>query len=114
MDPEQLQRLRENSGLRLDAEGRFLHLGEPVEHERLALALHRGLHRAADGRWATRLGSDWAYVQVDDVARFIRALEPDDAAGLLRAALLDGSEAAVDPATLERGAGDALYARLPD
>jgi hypothetical protein len=114
MDPATLQRLRENSGLRLDGEGRFLHEGEPVEHERLALALHRGLHRAPDGRWATRLGADWAYVQVDDAARFVRAIEADDARAALRAVLLDGAEAELRADTLALGAGDALYLRWPD
>lgn len=114
MDAEQLQRLRESSGLRLDGDGRWQHQGEPVEHERLALALHRGLHRAADGRWATRLGSDWAYVQVDDAARIARTASADDRLGKLRIELFDGSEAVVDPRTIALGRGDALYVRLAD
>ena len=114
MDEAHLNLLREQSGLRLDREGQFLHQGEVVEHERLALALHRGLHRAPDGRWATRLGSDWAYVQVDDVARFVRAVAIDERLGKLRAELVDGSEAVIDPSTLALGAADALYVRMAD
>ena len=112
MDAELLQRLRESSGLRLNREGRWLHQGEPVEHERLALALHRGLHRAPDSRWATRLGSDWAYVAVDDVAYFIRAIAP--AGELLSADLIDGRELELDPSLLSIDPSDALYAKLPD
>ena len=114
MDPETLQRLREQSGVKLDREGRFLHQGEPIEHERTVQALHHGLHRAPDGRWATRLGTDWAYLDVEDVAYFIRAIAIDDSAGSLRAELIDGRSVDIDPSLLLTGAGDALYTRLPD
>jgi len=111
MDEEQLRRLREESGLRLDGRGLFWHRGELVEHERTLRALRGGMHRAVDGRWATRLGTDWAYVDVEDAAFFVRAIEPRG--GVLRAEILDGEPLAIDPSTLAVGAGDALYARLP-
>ncbi len=113
MDEALLQRLREASGLRIDNEGRFLHEGEPIEHERLAAALHKNLHRAPDGRFATRLGTDWAYVAVDDVAFFVRSLAVDEAAGELRAELLDGRALNLDPDELSIGHNDALYVKLP-
>ena len=53
MDPALLEKLRENSGLRLDKEGRFWHRGGAIEHARTLAVLHRGIHRAADGRWPT-------------------------------------------------------------
>jgi uncharacterized protein len=112
MDPELLRRLRESSGLRLDREGRFIHQGTPVEHARTVAVLHAGLHRADDGRWATRIGSDWAYVDVEDAARFVRRIEPRGTA--LRAQLATGEWVDIDPATLASGADDALYVRLPD
>jgi hypothetical protein len=114
VDPEALERLREQSGLRLDREGHFWHQGEPVEHERLALALHRGMHRAPDGRWATRLGTDWAYVEVEDAAFSVRALSIDETTQALRAELIDGRVMEISPASLAAGSEDALYARLPD
>src|SRR3954469_5245340 len=56
VDPATLQQLREQSGLRLDKEGRFWHRGGLVEHARTAAVLHQGVHRAPDGRWAARVG----------------------------------------------------------
>src|SRR2546423_15646795 len=112
MDEALLRRLRESSGLRLDREGRFFHQGTPIEHARTLAVLHAGLHRAQDGRWATRIGRDWAYVDVEDAARFVRRIEPH--AGALRGQLATGEWVEIDPATLAAGADDALYVRLPD
>ena len=110
MDPATLQQLREQSGLRLDKEGRFWHRGGLVEHSRTNAVLHQGIHRAQDGRWATRIGSEWAYLEVEDAALFVRRIEPAGAS--LRAQLAAGDWAQVDPATLAAGADDALYVRV--
>jgi hypothetical protein len=110
MDPATLQLLREQSGLRLDKEGRFWHRGGLVEHARTVAVLHQGIHRAADGRWATRIGTDWAYLEVEDAALWVRRIEPE--ATSLRGQLASGDWVEVDPATLAAGADDALYARV--
>src|SRR5438067_11622720 len=112
MDEALLRRLRESSGLRLDREGRFFHQGTPIEHARTLAVLHAGLHRAEDGRWATRIGKDWAYVDVEDAARFVRRIEPR--ADVLRGQLATGEWVEIDPRTLASGAADELYVRLPD
>ncbi len=113
MDEAELEQLREASGLRLDAEGRWLHQGQPIEHARTLQKLHEGLHRAKGGRWATRLGRDWGYVQVDDAAYFARALNVNGDTSIT-AELIDGRSVPLDPARFAMGANDALYARLPD
>src|SRR3954468_24268117 len=110
VDPAVLERLREQSGLRLDKEGRFWHRGGLVEHARTLAVLHQGIHRAPDGRWATRIGKEWGYLEVEDAALFIRRIEP--AGDALRAQLATGEWLDVDPASLAAGAGDALYARV--
>jgi hypothetical protein len=110
MDAATLRQLREQSGLRLDKEGRFWHRGGLVEHARTAAALHKGVHRAPDGRWATRIGKDWAYLDVDDAALWIRRIEPEGVG--LRAQLASGGWVGIEPATLASGADDALYARV--
>jgi len=112
MDPDLLRRVREQSGLRLDREGRFWHRGDLLEHARTLAALHRGLHRAEDGRWAVRIGPEWAYVEVEDAGRFVRRVESRGRA--LRAQLATGDWVEVDPGTLASGADDALYVRTPD
>src|SRR5437773_7504350 len=110
VNPDTLRQLREQSGLRLDKEGRFWHRGGLVEHARTLAVLHQGIHRAPDGRWATRIGKDWAYIEVEDAALWIRRIEPSG--GGLRAQLASGAWVDVDPATLAAGADDALYARV--
>ena len=110
MDPATLRQLREQSGLRLDKEGRFWHRGGLVEHARTLAALHQGIHRAADGRWATRIGKDWAYLDVEDAALWLRRIEPSGAS--LRGQLASGEWVEIDPARLAAGADDALYARV--
>ena len=108
MDEAQLQLLREASGLRLDKEGRFFHRGGLIEHERTLSVLHRGIHRAADGRWATRIGSEWGYLDVEDAALFVQNVAQDGA--LLRGEMLTGEWEEI--AALASGADDALYARV--
>jgi hypothetical protein len=112
MDEALLRKLREQSGLRLDRDGRFWHRGDVLEHARTIAALHRGLHRAHDGRWAVRIGPEWAYVEVEDAARFVRRI--DARGGRLAVQLATGEWVYVDPATLASGSDDALYVRLPD
>jgi uncharacterized protein len=112
VDPALLRKLREESGLRLDREGRFWHRGDLLEHARTIAALHRGMHRAEDGRWAVRIGPEWAYVDVEDAARFIRRIEI--CGDMLRAQLADGEWVSIHPSTVVSGADDALYARAPD
>ena len=57
---------REDSGIRLDAEGRFWHDDELIENANVSRAFLRGLERAPDGRWMVRFGWDWAFIQIDD------------------------------------------------
>jgi hypothetical protein len=87
----------------VDREGRFIHEGEEVRHEGLRAALFRWLDRLPDGRYVLRLDEQrYAYVDVDDtplVARSAR-VAPD---GRLLLGLSDGSEEALDPATLTVG-----------
>ena len=104
VDPALLQRLREESGLRLDRAGNFWHRGTPVTHARTVAVLHQGTHRAPDGRWATRIGREWAYLEVEDTALFVRRIDGR------RAQLASGGWAEIE--SLALGADDALYARI--
>jgi hypothetical protein len=108
VDAAELQKLREASGLRLDKEGRFWHRGGLVEHARTVAVLHHGIHRAPDGRWATRIGHEWGYLDVEDAALFVQQIAVE--AGRLRGELLTGEW--VDLSELALGAEDALYARV--
>jgi len=104
VDPALLEKLREDSGLRLDKEGRFWHRGGPIEHARTIAVLHQGIHRAPNGRWATRIGKEWGYLDVEDAALFVRRIDGR------RAQLASGEWAEIE--SLSIGADDALYARV--
>ncbi|MCG5055058.1 MAG: DUF1285 domain-containing protein [Myxococcales bacterium] len=110
MSAAQLERLRQ-SGLRIDAEGRFWHEGALVEHEGTRRAFSRWLDRLAepDGRYILRLDETrYAYVDVDDtplVVRTLRWIEPDPRPLL---SLSDGTEERLDPASLTFDDGGVL------
>jgi hypothetical protein len=70
---------REDSGLRLDREGRWWHDDELVEHPRVIEAFNRGLEPAEGGRFVLRIGQDWCFVRVDGAA--YRVIAVDDAPG---------------------------------
>jgi hypothetical protein len=99
------------STLRLDARGRFWHDGAPVDHPRLAGALHAWMSRHPDdGRYILTNGYDWTYVTVDDAPFFVRAIRLD--AGRIVLDLSDGSSEPWEPETSRVGPDGALYARV--
>lgn len=71
-----LELLRGQSGLAVDSEGRFLHRGEPILHERTILVLWQSLSRLPDGRYEVTIGREKAYVAVTETPWVVTALEP--------------------------------------
>jgi hypothetical protein len=109
-DAATLERIR-RSGIRIDREGRFVHEGAEVLHEGLKRALFRWLDEEPDGRVVLRLDERrFAYVEVDDTPLVARAARLEDERVLL--ALTDGSEEALDPATLTVDGQGILRARV--
>jgi hypothetical protein len=107
-DERTLEMLRTRSGLSIDEEGRFLHLGEPITHARTLEVLWRSLEPASHGRWLVRVGQESAYVSVVETPWIVRGLvdRADGAPPLLL--LPDGSEEALAPASLRIGADGVL------
>jgi hypothetical protein len=96
------------STLRLDADGRFLHDDSPVEHAKLAAALHTWIARHPDdGRYILTNGYDWTYFKVDDVPFFVRSIRADGPDAIL--VLSDGTEEPLDPSTVRIGERGDLY-----
>lgn len=97
-----LELLRSRSGLSIDADGRFLHRGEPITHARTLEVLWRSLERGGDGRYLVRIGRESAYVEVEDAPYAVRGVieSPGGTPTLL---LSDGSREPLDPATLALG-----------
>ena len=71
MEPELLEALRRNSGLRLDSEGRFFFHDRPVENERVQALFHRHLAVTQGGDVTLTVGEQWAYVECETVALFV-------------------------------------------
>lgn len=90
---------REDSGIRLDREGRWWHDDELVEHPKIVEAFNTGLQVTEDGRYKLVFGWDWCFVTVEDAAYRVVAVDvADDGGCLLR--LSDRSLERLDPSTL--------------
>jgi hypothetical protein len=97
------------STIRLDAEGRFWHEGNLVEHAKLAQAMHGWVSRHPDdGRYILTNGYDWTYFTVEDAPYFVRSVRITPEALLLE--LSDGTEEPWDPGGSRIGPNDAIYA----
>jgi len=101
---------REDSGLCLDRELRWLHDGAPIAHPRIVELFNESLVPTDDGRFQLQVGKDWAYVTVEDAAYRVTALDATDRQVFLR--LSDKTGEALDPSTLTLEADGVLSARV--
>ncbi len=108
--PDELELLRERSGLSIDLEGRLCHRGEPITHRRTLDVLWGSLERQADGRYLVRVGRESGYVRVEDAPYAVRGVTFDEAQPLLH--LSDGSLERLDPATLTVDGSGVLHCRV--
>lgn len=89
------------SGLRIDAQGRFWHQGAVVEHEGLRQALWRWLDRLPDGRTILRLDEKrYVYVDVEDTPLLVQTLRWPQPTGAPILSLSDGREEPLAPERL--------------
>jgi hypothetical protein len=100
---EQIEKLRQ-SGIRLDADGRFWHEGAEVTHHGLRAAFWRWLDRNPDGRWVLRLDAQrFVYLDVDGAPFVVRSLRWQGDRAWVR--LSDDSEEELDYGSLRLRAG---------
>jgi hypothetical protein len=105
-----LELLRNQSGLSIARDGTFLHRGEPITHARTREVLWRSLERVPDGRYLVRIGREWASVDIEDAPYVVRGvLAGEDGLTLV---LSDGTQEALDPATLSADAQGALHCQV--
>jgi uncharacterized protein len=102
---------RENSGIRLDAQGRWWHDGELIEHPGIVEAFNRGISPTDDGRFKLQLSHDWCFVEVEDAAYRVLATDPT-ADDRLSIRLSDRTSELLDPDTLRLDADGALTCRV--
>ena len=96
--------------LRVDVDGYWFEGGEPVTHPGVLANLRASLRRDRDGYFIqTRVRIP---VRVEDAPFVVERLTatPDG----LRVVLNDGTEAAIDPATVRIGAGDVPYCEVKE
>jgi len=99
----EIEKLRQ-SGIRLDAEGRFWHDGAVVTHAGMKAAFYRWLDRNPDGRWVLRLDDHrFVYLDVDDAPFAITSLRFDGDRVLVHLSDDTEEELAYDTVRLERG-----------
>lgn len=66
---------REDSGIRLDRELRWWHDGERIEHPNIIEAFNRGVRIGDDGRVTLHFGNDWCFIEVEDAAFLVLAVD---------------------------------------
>jgi hypothetical protein len=99
------------STIRLDAEGRFSHEGQPIAHAKLAQAMHTWISRHPDdGRYILNNGYDWSYFTVEDAPFFVRSVRFDSGQTILH--LSDDTEEPWDPRKTRLSEADALYTEV--
>lgn len=102
---------REDSGIRLDREGRWWHDDELIEHPKIIEAFNTGLQPTEDGRYKLVFGWDWCFVQVEDAAYRVTGIDETDD-GLLSVRLSDRSAERLDPGTLRLDDDGVLTCRV--
>jgi hypothetical protein len=90
-------------GLVLHRDGRWTHEGAPVKHPKLRAAFDRGVRWLPDERkYVVQLGRFRGQIEVEEAAFFVRSV--DLARGSVT--LSDGSEDALEPASLRTSPAD--------
>jgi hypothetical protein len=106
----EFEKLRQ-SGIRLDAEGRFWHEGGEVTHHGLRAAFFRWLDRNPDGRWVLRLDEKrFVYLDVDDAPFVVTSLRVEGPRIVLH--LVDDTEEELDYASLRIAPSGVAYAQV--
>jgi len=113
--PDLLERLRSASGLSVDAEGQFLHRGEPITHARTLEVLWGSLAAVAGGRFQVTVGRETAYVEVDETPWVVRGARAEGApTRSITLLLAGGREVPLQAATLRLGHDGILRCALPE
>jgi hypothetical protein len=107
--------LLEDLPIRIDARGAWLHGDEPL-HPRVAELFARNVRPTHDGRYQVVLGQARQTIVVEDTPFRVKSmyLQEDRAGGLtaVRLSLSDGTEEALNPATLMQSSDHVLYCRI--
>jgi len=108
MDPGQfLQGRSRETEIRRDAAGRWFNGEDPIDHPNLARSFDGWVDRAEDGRFCLSNSINWAYVEIEGPAYFVKDVEPEaEGIGLV---LSGDLREPLDPASLRQGPEGALW-----
>ncbi len=84
---------------------------ERIDNPRIALLFSRSINRNPDGSYFLKVGDERAAITVEDTPWVVVTLE-DDELGSLMLVLNDETREELDPAMLQVGADNVLYARV--
>lgn len=84
---------------------------ERIDNPRIAALFSNSIRQNPDGSYFLQVGDERAQVTVEDTPFVVRTLEDDELGGFI-ALLNDDTREELDPARLEVGAGNVLYARV--
>ena len=108
MDPAQfLQGRTRETEIRRDAARRWFNGADRIEHPKLIVAFDSWIDRAEDGRFCLSNTINWAYVEIEGPAYFVKDVVTRDDDILLQ--LSGDLEEPLDPATLRQGPEGALW-----
>ncbi len=113
VSPAILQGLSRETTIVRDAEGRWFHDGQALEHFNLERAFDRWISRAEDGRYCLKNEINWAYITLHGAPFFVRSLriEPGERVVLK---LSDDRLVPLAARSLRTDASGALYCDVGD
>lgn len=91
-----------------DARGRWFNEGQPLEHPNLVRSFEGWVDRAEDGRYCVSNDINWAYIQLDGPAYFVRAVRIGPQ-GRITLHLSGDREEVLDASTLRQDENGVLY-----
>jgi uncharacterized protein len=101
----------ESGKISFRGDGNWYSDDERIENPRIALLFSKCIRRGPDGAYYLEMGGERAPITVEDAPYVVRTLE-DGPDGSLVIVLNDGEREPLDPARLEVGRGNVLYARV--
>jgi len=113
IDAETLEKLRRGLPLRMDRLGRFTFEGDVIGHPGVDRLFRQGLDLSDGGEVIVRVGSMWAYLQLDDLPLRVLAVSGTPDAGPPRLHLDDGRTLPLAPATLWEEPEQGLRCAVP-
>jgi hypothetical protein len=84
---------------------------ERIDNPRISLLFSQSIKQNPDGTYYLQIAAEHAPITVEDTPYVVRTLEDDELGGF-EMALNDGTHEALDPAALEVGAENVLYAKV--